>query len=398
MIDYRGIVSVLTYGVHVLKNTKLLCPTYLLLIAVVATAQEPKRFPAPPIELRGLRLPTWQYKIVSPSDGNLYTGYMVGTSPFRRGARTTTIPVILVPFIVQFTNTTSGFSTTFDPSTAPDAGCTGGQTAMSLIENSPIFQSRPWTLNGVDVGATEYIDAFQRSNFWQVVGTTGIPASAADVYRRRPADPALNYRHDYDAAEIRVALPTPAQTPRTRIDQRRGLSRVRRYVTLENAMTDYISSHHITPNQLPIFILYNVGYSQNGLFYLGGYHFSEAAYPQALTSPGQTFIIGEFPHRRRDLSMFHPVARDRGMDERPRGIQSRAALGKHRGNNGVQTGPRSGRSADPNGTSADHRLEWIRVPLAGTGLFFVVLSHGVVGAGGLFSDNGTFGSAGPVCM
>ncbi len=117
-----------------MKNTKSLCSVCLLLIAVIATAQEPKRFPEPPVELGGLRLPTWQYQIVSPLDGNLYTGYMVGTSPFGRGARTTTVPVVLVPFIVQFTNTTSGFSTTFDPSTAPDSGCTASQTAMSLIE------------------------------------------------------------------------------------------------------------------------------------------------------------------------------------------------------------------------------------------------------------------------
>ena len=107
-------------------------------------------------------------------NGTSYSGYMVGTDPFLRGARTTTIPVILVPFIVQFTNTTTGFTTTFDPSTAPDAGCTAGQTAMSLVENSPIFQNRPWTLNGVDVGVTQYIDAFQRSNFWKYVQNTEV--------------------------------------------------------------------------------------------------------------------------------------------------------------------------------------------------------------------------------
>jgi hypothetical protein len=59
-------------------------------------------------------------------------------------------------------------------------------------------------------------------------------------------------------------------------------------------MTNYISSHHITPNQLSVFILYNVGYTQNDLLDLGGFHFSEATYPQALTSPGQTFIMANF--------------------------------------------------------------------------------------------------------
>ncbi|HTS29034.1 MAG TPA: hypothetical protein VMH81_24350 [Bryobacteraceae bacterium] len=41
-------------------------------------------------------------------------------------------------------------------------------------------------------------------------------------------------------------------------------------------MTGYIAAHQITPDQFPIFILYNVMYSQNRSLYLGGYHFSEA--------------------------------------------------------------------------------------------------------------------------
>jgi len=94
---------------------------------------------------------------------------MVGADPFLHGMRTTNIPVILVPFIVQFTNTTTGFATTFDPSTAPDTGCTAGLTAMTLVENSPIFQNSAWTLNGIDAGVTQYIDAYQRSNFWKYV-------------------------------------------------------------------------------------------------------------------------------------------------------------------------------------------------------------------------------------
>src|SRR5215469_6634917 len=123
--------------------------------------------PNRPAASAGPGLPIWHYQIVSPVNEARYEGYMVGASPFERGSRTTTIPVILIPFIVQFQNTTTGFSTTFDPTTAPDAGCTAGQTAMSIVENSPIFQNYPWTLNGINVGVTQYIDAFQRSNFWR---------------------------------------------------------------------------------------------------------------------------------------------------------------------------------------------------------------------------------------
>jgi hypothetical protein len=66
------------------------------------------------------------------------------------------------------------------------------------------------------------------------------------------------------------------------------------FTTMRNAMTAYIASHGITPDKLPIFILYNVEYSQNGDLFLGGYHFSEATYPNALTTPGQTYIVANF--------------------------------------------------------------------------------------------------------
>ncbi len=114
----------------------------------------------------GPELPIWHYQFVSPVSGSTYNGYMVGADPFRPRAGTLTIPVLLIPFVVQFTNTTTGFTTSFDPSAAPDAGCTAGQTALSLVENSPIFQNYPWTLNGVDMGVTQYLDVFQRANFW----------------------------------------------------------------------------------------------------------------------------------------------------------------------------------------------------------------------------------------
>jgi len=127
------------------------------------------RLPSRAFRTPGPGLPIWRYHFVSPVNGSAYTGYMVGADPFRESAGTIAIPVILVPLIVQFTNTSAGFTTTFDPTTAPDLGCTAGQTAMSLVENSPIFQNYPWTLNNVDVGVTQYPDAFQRANFWNYV-------------------------------------------------------------------------------------------------------------------------------------------------------------------------------------------------------------------------------------
>ena len=153
------------------RRAFLLLPA-LLGLTSVAMAQDPilfdgpepasihgaRRLPSRPVPVAGPALPTWRYQLSSPVNGISYSGYMVGTDPFRRGPRTVTIPVI-----VQFTNSTTGLTTTFDPSTVPDAACTAGLSAMSLVENSPVFQNQPWTLNGVNVGTTQYIDAFQRS-------------------------------------------------------------------------------------------------------------------------------------------------------------------------------------------------------------------------------------------
>jgi hypothetical protein len=112
-------------------------------------------------------IPLWNYRVVSPIDGHTYSGMMVGRSPFFHGARTTTVTSYVVP--VRLTFSDSGF--VFDP-TAPD-GCINNDTVESLTANSPIFLNASFTMNGVNVGTTQYIDAFQRANFWTDLSATG---------------------------------------------------------------------------------------------------------------------------------------------------------------------------------------------------------------------------------
>lgn len=114
----------------------------------------------------GATIPLWNYSTVG-YDGATYTGMMVGRSPFFHGHRVTTIPTVVVPVKLTFADT----NTVFDPS-VPDACAPGGVSVVSLILKSPIFQNSPLTMNGADVGSTQYLDAFQRANFWTLVSAT----------------------------------------------------------------------------------------------------------------------------------------------------------------------------------------------------------------------------------
>jgi hypothetical protein len=109
----------------------------------------------------------WSYNVVSPVDGKTYTGTMVGQPP---STGTTTIPTVVIPVRLNFQyNRVTVYS--FDP-TAADPGCLGGSnTGLSLTQASPVFQNSAYTLDGADLGITQYTDAFQRANFWSTVSS-----------------------------------------------------------------------------------------------------------------------------------------------------------------------------------------------------------------------------------
>jgi hypothetical protein len=114
----------------------------------------------------GQTIPLWNYKQVA-YDGKTYTGTMVGRSPFANGHRVTTIPAYIIPIIFHMLDT----GEVFDP-TMPDSCSPNGNSVDSLVLQSPLFQPVYFIMNGVDVGTTQYLDGFQRANFWKNVGVT----------------------------------------------------------------------------------------------------------------------------------------------------------------------------------------------------------------------------------
>jgi hypothetical protein len=114
----------------------------------------------------GQTIPLWNYSAVA-QDGHTYTGSMVGRSPFAHGHRTTNLPTFLVPVIFTFQDS----GDVFDP-TVPDGCGPASESVMTLILNSPLFGQPTFTMNGVNIGPAQYLDAFQRAAFWSKVGGT----------------------------------------------------------------------------------------------------------------------------------------------------------------------------------------------------------------------------------
>jgi hypothetical protein len=104
---------------------------------------------------------------------------IVGADP-SLGASTTTIPTVLVPLKFIFPNTGNP---TLD-----------GTNVVALTQNSPVFQNADYTAGAVDLGVTQYGDALQRAEFWNLPGfSTGYhvllssPTVAAPVTITVPA-------------------------------------------------------------------------------------------------------------------------------------------------------------------------------------------------------------------
>jgi hypothetical protein len=96
-----------------------------------------------------------------------FTYTMVGKNPFVAQTNPSkTIQATLIPVVVKFSNGDS-----WDPS-AIDSCDT--QSALTRTQNSPIFQAQPWSFGAKSVGTGQYIDAFQRAEFYKKTKPTGI--------------------------------------------------------------------------------------------------------------------------------------------------------------------------------------------------------------------------------
>ena len=379
----------------------LLCGAACLASASVASAQEPlKGYSAvvPATRIAPEDSPTAQFHaLVSPAPiprfsytlqasaalgGGTFTGSIVGRNPLNHGKTTTTIPTQLVPLVITINGVT------YDP-TLPDACVTGNPTDISIIANSPIFTNNAWTMNGQNMGTTQYIDAFQRAQF----GLQGTPYHLILQESQLPAQ-ALTFNGG-------------TNQPRTCSNGQAGsLGRVD-FTIFDNAIQALIMgplAGTVNVGTFPIFLTRNVVLTENGgaLCCILGYH-------------GAFFVMGQ-------LQIYSPFSIDTGPFFIPGFVSALShemgeAINDPPGNNptpswgnigqvvgacqgnfevGDPLSPGFGTPTNPFTVVGGNGLTYTLQELAFYSWFYG--SNGLgTGAGGRFSDNGTFKGDAIIC-
>ena len=101
-------------------------------------------------------LTTWNGSFVSGT--STFNFNMVGTAPST--GTSTTVQAFIIPIKLVVSGQT------FDPQTV----LSNGKTVVNNTVASPVFATGvTFTSGGVSMGATQYLDAYQRANFWGTV-------------------------------------------------------------------------------------------------------------------------------------------------------------------------------------------------------------------------------------
>ncbi len=188
------------------------------------------------------------------SFGRAYPFNIVGTDP-ALGAATTTIPTVIVPLKLIF----------------PNSRVLDGTNQVASTQNSPLFLTADYTTGGTDVGVTQYGDAIQRAEFWN------LPGFSQTGYHVLLSAPTI-------APTVSITVPasgctTSAQNPGGSCGNTYGSG----FIGVVNSdffdaqLNTLIASY--TPNVLPIFLTDNAFEGSDGTVStccILGYHNSEA--------------------------------------------------------------------------------------------------------------------------
>jgi len=194
--------------------------------------------------------------------GSTVTFKMVGANPASSNVATH-IPVVLIP--VKFVYGASNGNMTFDPKAKHSSGF-GAKSVIKALKGSPIFDDGTDFQSGaVDCGTGQYIDVYQRCNFWSNVSTN------------------TGYHTVLDVTDITGVKPMTINVTSAQgsvITNPFGSGKVGTMTinSFDAAITAYLNAHtsQITPDIFPLFISENI-YLTSGGCCIGGYHSAHSA-------------------------------------------------------------------------------------------------------------------------
>jgi hypothetical protein len=234
------------------------------LAAVAQTQSTPRFVTLTPRYLENLAapatptIPNWTGSL--SAGGSSFT--MVGTNPQTTNT-TTTVTAFLIPIRIVLTPTPNGI---FDPNHV----LPNGRTVIQNTALSPVFNSGiDFVQGGVDLGNTQYIDAFQRGNFW------------ADVSTNTNYHVLLNL---VVLPTVTIAVPASSGKMGNEFGARVALVDINFF---DAKLQQIISSNsQITPDSLPIALTYDTYLTSGGGCCIGGYHsaFGNASSPQTYSA------------------------------------------------------------------------------------------------------------------
>jgi len=203
--------------------------------------------------------------------GHAISYVMVGTDPTSTNT-TSTVNVVVIPIKMIFG--ASNGNMTFNPKKDkyPD-----GVKVLTRMKASPIFTNNQFTIAGNNIGNTQYIDAFQRANFWNV----GVSGEANYHVLLNIVKVMKPFKINVTSSQGKV-IKNPFGTINV------GTMNINSFDPLLNT---YITGHtaDIHPDVLPLFITDNV-YLTSGGCCIGGYHSTRGGPPTGQTYNYTTMV------------------------------------------------------------------------------------------------------------
>jgi hypothetical protein len=205
--------------------------------------------------------------------GKKITFTHIGTDPGSTNTSTTTT-VLIIP--IKMVYGASNGNMTFNPKKHKVANDGNNNVLQSMLA-SPLFQSGvDFNVGGTDLGTTQYIDAFQRGNFWNanVKNESGYHVLLTAKMEKQQT---INV----SPSQGSVITSNFGHHPKV------GTMDINAF---DAALQTFMAKlKDVNPGVLPLFVTYNV-YLTSGGCCIGGYHNANGAQPGGQTYSYATFV------------------------------------------------------------------------------------------------------------